>query len=74
MLIITPLHKEVLKALFLVKPNPGKKTKAVPLSQVTRLVTITRHASRVRLALESLAKEGLVIIGDYGYILKRGSA
>lgn len=59
-----PLHQEVFSA---VKELTAKKNKKIPLMTIVEQVRRTKHASRVRIALEALEKDGLIdsLDGEY---------
>jgi len=58
---ISCLQQEVLAAL----ETMGKPAS---LDGITRHVTLTRHPSRIRLALQGLEKHGMAQLTEYGWI------
>ncbi|MEA1987819.1 MAG: hypothetical protein U9N57_01260 [Pseudomonadota bacterium] len=63
---MTALQEEIIKVL----KSLNKKRKPVALTKICKQITITRHASRVRLSLEDLESMGKVVVinGEFLYL------
>lgn len=67
---VLPLHAEIFEIL---KSYNAKKIVYKMPDDIMSRITITRHSSRVRKAMEEMAKNGVLFESDHGFTIARAS-